>query len=48
MNQEFPTVGLNVSEGREHLTAKTMQGFRYIYDHHLDDADWFMKVKSVE
>lgn len=40
----FPTVGLNVSEGREHLTAKTMQGFRYVYDHHLDEADWFMKA----
>lgn len=43
-NRDFPTVGLNVSEGREHLTAKTMQGFRYVYDHHLNDAEWFMKA----
>ncbi|KAK3696201.1 hypothetical protein RRG08_027644 [Elysia crispata] len=43
-NKDFPTVGLNVSEGREHLTAKTMQGFRYIYEHHFNDADWFMKA----
>lgn len=43
-DKNFPTIGLNVSEGREHLTAKTMQGFRYIYEHHLNDADWFMKA----
>ncbi|KAL8567985.1 hypothetical protein ACOMHN_029160 [Nucella lapillus] len=43
-NSSFPTIGLNVSEGREHLTAKTMEAFRYIYKHHFDDADWFMKA----
>ncbi|XP_005089696.2 glycoprotein-N-acetylgalactosamine 3-beta-galactosyltransferase 1 [Aplysia californica] len=43
-DKNFPTVGLNVSEGREHLTAKTMQGFRYVYEHHRNDADWFMKA----
>ena len=43
-NASFPTIGLGVPEGREHLTAKTMAGFRYLYDNHLNDADWFMKV----
>ncbi|XP_076461553.1 glycoprotein-N-acetylgalactosamine 3-beta-galactosyltransferase 1-like [Babylonia areolata] len=43
-NSTFPTIGLNISEGREHLTAKTMQAFRFIYHHHFDDADWFMKA----
>ncbi|KAL8601283.1 hypothetical protein ACOMHN_003227 [Nucella lapillus] len=43
-NATFPTVGLNVSEGREHLTAKTIQGFRYVYKHHFHEADWFLKV----
>ncbi|CAL1532604.1 unnamed protein product, partial [Lymnaea stagnalis] len=43
-NDSFPTVGVNASEGREHLTAKTMQGFKYLYDRHLDDADWFLKA----
>ncbi|XP_067655449.1 glycoprotein-N-acetylgalactosamine 3-beta-galactosyltransferase 1-B-like isoform X2 [Haliotis asinina] len=40
----FPTIGLNVSEGRKHLAAKTMQAFRYIYENHFHDADWFMKA----
>ncbi|XP_060069293.1 glycoprotein-N-acetylgalactosamine 3-beta-galactosyltransferase 1-B-like [Ylistrum balloti] len=43
-DKSFPTVGLNVSEGRQHLTEKTMQAFKYIYDNHYNDADWFMKA----
>lgn len=43
-NNSFPTVGLEVDEGREHLTAKTMKAFKYVYEHHLNDADWFMKA----
>jgi len=43
-NTSFPTIGLNVSEGREHLTAKSRQAFRYVYEHHFNDADWFMKA----
>jgi glycoprotein-N-acetylgalactosamine 3-beta-galactosyltransferase len=43
-NISFPTIGLDVPEGREHLTGKTMQGFRYVYEHYKDDADWVMKA----
>lgn len=43
-NDSFPTVGLNISEGREHLTAKTMLAFRYVYEQYFDKADWFMKA----
>ncbi|XP_055873479.1 glycoprotein-N-acetylgalactosamine 3-beta-galactosyltransferase 1-like [Biomphalaria glabrata] len=43
-NDTFPTVGLKTLEGRKHLTAKTMQAFQYLYDHHYNDADWFMKA----
>ncbi|KAK7096077.1 hypothetical protein V1264_005422 [Littorina saxatilis] len=41
---DFPTIGLDVPEGRQHLLEKTNRAFRYIYDNHMDDADWFMKV----
>ncbi|WAQ94673.1 C1GLT-like protein [Mya arenaria] len=43
-NDSFPTVGIDVPEGREHLTGKTMKAFQYVFDHHFDDADWFIKT----
>ncbi|XP_077363236.1 glycoprotein-N-acetylgalactosamine 3-beta-galactosyltransferase 1 isoform X2 [Festucalex cinctus] len=41
---DFPTVKLNVSEGREHLYWKTIRAFEYIHQRHLDNADWFLKA----
>ncbi|XP_077052602.1 glycoprotein-N-acetylgalactosamine 3-beta-galactosyltransferase 1 [Siphateles boraxobius] len=41
---DFPTVGLNVSEGRSQLYWKTIRAFQHIHKHHLDDADWFLKA----
>ncbi|XP_054620644.1 glycoprotein-N-acetylgalactosamine 3-beta-galactosyltransferase 1 [Dunckerocampus dactyliophorus] len=41
---DFPTVELNVNEGRENLYWKTIRAFQYIYQHHLHDADWFLKA----
>ena len=43
-NDTFPTIGLNVSEGRNHLVAKVMQGFQYVAANYFDAADWFMKA----
>ncbi|XP_041664020.1 glycoprotein-N-acetylgalactosamine 3-beta-galactosyltransferase 1-like [Cheilinus undulatus] len=41
---DFPTVGLNVSEGRDELHWKTIRAFQYIHQHHLDEANWFLKA----
>ncbi|XP_067650361.1 glycoprotein-N-acetylgalactosamine 3-beta-galactosyltransferase 1-B-like [Haliotis asinina] len=43
-NTTFPAVGQNVSEGRHHLTEKTLGGYHYVYKHHFDDCDWFFKA----
>ena len=40
----FPTIDINVKPGKEHLTMKTMKTFDYVYKHHYNDADWFMKA----
>ncbi|XP_046551541.1 glycoprotein-N-acetylgalactosamine 3-beta-galactosyltransferase 1-B-like [Haliotis rubra] len=43
-NTTFPAVGQNVSEGRNHLTEKTLGGYHYVYENHFDDCDWFFKA----
>ena len=37
-------VGLDVGEGRDKLWHKTRAAWQYVFDHHIDDADWFIKV----
>ena len=43
-DKELGAVALNISEGRQKLWGKTKQGFKYVYENHWDDADWFMKA----
>ncbi|XP_067385613.1 glycoprotein-N-acetylgalactosamine 3-beta-galactosyltransferase 1-B-like [Emydura macquarii macquarii] len=40
----FPTVGLGVKEGRDQLYWKTIRAFQYVHQHHLEQADWFLKA----
>ena len=40
----FPAVGLNTTLGRKNVGAENMHTFDYIFRHHLDDADWFLKA----
>ena len=41
---EIDSIALPVKEGRDNLWAKTKEAFKYIYQHHLDDADWILKA----
>ncbi|KAK2162785.1 hypothetical protein LSH36_91g01076 [Paralvinella palmiformis] len=42
----LPAIDLEVNNEsrKEHLTAKTRRAFDYVYSHHYDDADWFLKA----
>ncbi|TMW52327.1 hypothetical protein DOY81_002584 [Sarcophaga bullata] len=43
-DQELGAVGLKVGEGRANLWNKTREAFKYVYDHHIDEYDWFLKA----
>ncbi|CAH1789084.1 unnamed protein product [Owenia fusiformis] len=40
----FPVMALNITEGRQHLSNKSFAAFKYLYNHHLQDFDWFLKA----
>ena len=43
-DEELGAVKLDVEESRQGLWGKTKQGFRYCYDNHFNEYDWFMKA----
>lgn len=44
IDDQLGAIDLNVTEGRPYLWGKTKAALKYIYNHHFDDADWFMKA----
>ncbi|XP_013115382.2 glycoprotein-N-acetylgalactosamine 3-beta-galactosyltransferase 1 [Stomoxys calcitrans] len=43
-DEQLHTIPLPVEEGRQHLWDKTNLALKYIYDHHFNDAEWFLKA----
>ncbi len=43
-DKQFPTIGLNVPEGRSHIAAKVHAAWKYIYHNYLGDFDFFVKT----
>ena len=43
-NDTFPAIGLNVTTGRNHITSKVLEAWKFIYKHHLKDYDFFIKT----
>ncbi|XP_067653726.1 glycoprotein-N-acetylgalactosamine 3-beta-galactosyltransferase 1-like isoform X2 [Haliotis asinina] len=45
--KKYPTneiVDLHIKDGRKYLTEKTIASLKYIYKHHLNKYDWFLKA----
>ncbi|XP_028661681.1 glycoprotein-N-acetylgalactosamine 3-beta-galactosyltransferase 1-B-like isoform X2 [Erpetoichthys calabaricus] len=40
----FPTIGLNMKEGRDQLYWKTIHALHYLEQHHFNESDWFLKA----
>ena len=43
-DDDLPSVKLKVGEGRDNLWGKTKSAFKYVYQHHFEDYDWFVKA----
>jgi hypothetical protein len=43
----LPAIDLKVPEGRNNLWGKTKRAFKYAYEKHKDEVDWFLKVRMT-
>lgn len=41
--EHFEIVEIDQKDSREVLWIKTKAGFKHLYEHHLNDIDWFLK-----
>ncbi|CAG9102000.1 unnamed protein product [Plutella xylostella] len=46
VNSWLPAIKLNVTDGPDYLWGKTREAFMYVYKHHYNDADWFLKAED--
>jgi hypothetical protein len=46
LDENLPTVHLNVEIGRDYLWAKTVASFVYVYALYKDDYDWVIKADN--
>lgn len=44
LDDELGAIDLGVMEGRKYLWGKTKAALQYIYENHMNDADWFLKA----
>lgn len=44
VDPELESIALPVKEKINHLWSKTREAFKYISEHHLSEADWFLKA----
>ena len=43
-DKDFPAIGLDVQNGRDHIAFKAKAAWKYIYEHYGNEYDFFMKV----
>ncbi|XP_042874634.1 glycoprotein-N-acetylgalactosamine 3-beta-galactosyltransferase 1-like isoform X1 [Penaeus japonicus] len=43
-NESLGAIDVGVEEGRNMLWGKTKAAYKYVYDHHLQEYDWFLKA----
>lgn len=41
---DLPAIKLPVEDGKGHFWKKTRQSLEYVYKHHFNDGDWFLKA----
>ena len=43
-NDTFPTAGMDVPEGKNHIASKVTAAWKYIHKHYVEDYDFFIKT----